>query len=192
MAERARPGRPRSETARRKILAAALALLEKGGLAAVTMEAIAGKAKVGKPTIYRYWPNAQAVAMTALMEAQPAAKTTPRGSGLTRLRRHARAVAAAFSTPTGRSAAALIAASDQNTELSKAFRNHFVLQARAEGARCLETARDDAEISANADIETILDLIYGALFFRLTLGHRPLDAKFAEAAVELALEGARP
>ena len=57
-------GRPRSAVARRKILAAAAAMLNEGGLSAVTMEGIAARAGVGKPTIYREWPNAQAVAMS--------------------------------------------------------------------------------------------------------------------------------
>ena len=58
-----RRGRPRSETARRKVLAAARELLAERGLAGLTMEGIAARAGVGKPTIYRQWPNAQAVAM---------------------------------------------------------------------------------------------------------------------------------
>jgi AcrR family transcriptional regulator len=61
-------GRPRSMAARRAILMATHELLAEGGLSSVTIEGIAARAGVGKPTIYRSWPNAQAVAMAALME----------------------------------------------------------------------------------------------------------------------------
>src|SRR5579864_9001228 len=61
-------GRPRSLEARRAILRAAHELLAEGGLSSVTIEGIADRAGVGKPTIYRTWPNANAVAMAALME----------------------------------------------------------------------------------------------------------------------------
>src|SRR5262249_24320148 len=63
-------GRPRSVAARRAILKAAHQLLAEGGLSSVTIEGIAARAGVGKPTIYRSWPNAHAVAMAALMEGE--------------------------------------------------------------------------------------------------------------------------
>ena len=61
-------GRPRSEKARKAILRAARELLREGGPAAVTMEGVAARAGVGKPTVYRWWPDRHAVAMAALME----------------------------------------------------------------------------------------------------------------------------
>ena len=54
-------------------ISAARALLDSGGLAAVTMDRVAALAGVGKPTIYRHWPNAHAVAMAAFLETA----TTP-------------------------------------------------------------------------------------------------------------------
>src|SRR5712671_489553 len=50
-------GRPRSERAREAILAAATDLLVSGGIDAVTMEAIAARARVSKSTIYKWWPS---------------------------------------------------------------------------------------------------------------------------------------
>jgi AcrR family transcriptional regulator len=44
-------GRPRSEHRKQAILEAAQALLEEGGPGAVTMEAVAARAGVGKPTV---------------------------------------------------------------------------------------------------------------------------------------------
>src|SRR5690349_1217514 len=60
-------GRPRSEETRKAILRAARELLAEGGPGAVTMEAVAERAGVGKPTLYRSWPDRHAVAMAALM-----------------------------------------------------------------------------------------------------------------------------
>jgi AcrR family transcriptional regulator len=61
-------GRPRSETARLAILRAAQDLLEQGGLPAVTMEGVAARARVGKPTVYRHFSNRHELAMAALMQ----------------------------------------------------------------------------------------------------------------------------
>src|SRR6185295_1474416 len=61
-------GRPRSAKARNAILHAARELLREGGPAGVTMEGVAARAGVGKPTVYRWWPDRHAVAMAALMD----------------------------------------------------------------------------------------------------------------------------
>src|SRR5207302_1606666 len=127
-------GRPRSLEARRAILRAAHALLKEGGVSALTIEGIAARAGVGKPTIYRSWPNAHAVAMAALMEGleAPAAPQRPTASAMAALREQLRQVAQVFSTPLGRNVTLMIASAESETELSKAFRNHFILARRNE------------------------------------------------------------
>jgi AcrR family transcriptional regulator len=61
------PGRPRSERAERAIIEAALDLLiEEAGVAGLTIEAVAARAKVGKTTIYRRWANKEALINDAL------------------------------------------------------------------------------------------------------------------------------
>src|SRR3954470_1827189 len=74
------PGRPRRERADKGIVDATLALLvEEGGVSGVSLEAVAARAGVGKTTIYRRWPNKEALiidALAALKEPFP----VPRGA----------------------------------------------------------------------------------------------------------------
>jgi AcrR family transcriptional regulator len=183
-------GRPRSEKARRAILKAAQALLADGGLGAVTMEAVAARAGVGKPTVYRWWPDRHAVAMAALMET---ALDNPVRSGgrsaIAALRAQLRAIAKRFATTTGRHVASMIAAAQTESELSKAFRNHFVLARRAEGKALLERAMQNREVRRDLDAEVALDLLYGPLFFRLLMGHAPLNEAFVDGVLDQALQG---
>ncbi len=51
------PGRPRSEKARQAILRSTLKLLGENGFSDLTIEEVAGRAAVGKATVYRWWPN---------------------------------------------------------------------------------------------------------------------------------------
>jgi AcrR family transcriptional regulator len=185
-----RRGRPRSETARARILEAARSLLEERGLTGVTMEGIAARAGVGKPTVYRHWPNAQAVAMDAFLETTGVGSDGKRAdAALAMLRRHLRAIAAAFTTTAGRNTAAMIAAAQHDSDLAKVFRNRFILQSRRHGRELLERAAAEGAIAARADFEIALDMIYAPLYFRLLIGHGPLDAAFTDGLLELSLHG---
>jgi AcrR family transcriptional regulator len=183
-------GRPRNEGARLAILRAAREMLERGGVAAVTMEGVAQRAGVGKPTVYRHWPNAHAVAMAALLEDAPAEPETRAARGaLPALRRQLRQIATLFATPMGRSVTMMLAAADQDTELSKAFRNHFIMARRTEGKTLLAAAIADGSVRPDFDVEVALDMIYGPLFYRLLAGHARLDAAFTDALLDHALAG---
>ena len=178
-------GRPRDPRNRSAILAAARALLEKGGLTAVTIEAIANKAGVSRPTIYRYWPNAPAVAMAAFLEASgaPGAGKTGR-SPLAALRNQLHAVADAFAAPAGRSVAAMVAAAQSETELAKAFRNEFIARNRDAARLLLERCIAERLIQPPADIDLALDQIFGALFYRLLMGHAPISRGFVDQLLD--------
>jgi AcrR family transcriptional regulator len=187
----ARPrGRPRSTDARTAILRATREILNEGGITAVTMEGIATRAGVGKPTIYRSWPNAHAVAMAAMMEAKVAAPKLARTrSAVADLKRQLRDVAEVFATRMGRQAASMIAAASADSELSKVFRNHFILARREEGRTIIARAIEGREIRKTIDVDIALDMIYGPIFYRLLMGHAPLDARFTNAIVDHALKG---
>ncbi len=178
-------GRPRDPRTRAAILAAARALLERGGLTAVTIEAIALKAEVSRPTIYRYWPNAPAVAMAAFLEASgaPAAGKAAR-SPLAALRAQLHAVADAFAAPAGRSVAAMVAAAQSETELAKAFRNEFIARNRDAARALLENCIEERLVAPLADIDLALDLIFGALFYRLLMGHAPITRGFVDQLID--------
>jgi len=61
-------GRPRDEVARRRILEAALDLVEELGFENVTTDGIAERAGASKATIYRWWSNKAAGLIEALTE----------------------------------------------------------------------------------------------------------------------------
>lgn len=179
-------GRPRDPRLRATILAAARSLLERGGLTAVTIEAIANKAGVSRPTIYRYWPNAPAVAMAAFLEVSgaPGADGKPSRSPLSALRAQLHAVADAFAAPAGRSVAAMVAAAQSETELAKAFRNEFIARNRDAARLLLERCVVEKLVEEPADTELALDLIFGPLFYRLLMGHAPITRSFVDQLLD--------
>src|SRR5580692_12519410 len=67
---RARPGRPRSEApaAHAAIMDAVHALLQERSVRDLTMEAVAKRAGVGKPTLYKWWPTKAALVLAVFRE----------------------------------------------------------------------------------------------------------------------------
>src|SRR5436305_12562918 len=62
------PGRPRSESVRQSVLAAAVQLVENDGYGLLTIEGIARRAGASKQTIYRWWPSKAEIVLEALNE----------------------------------------------------------------------------------------------------------------------------
>ncbi|MBL8645492.1 MAG: TetR/AcrR family transcriptional regulator [Rhodospirillaceae bacterium] len=186
-------GRPRDPKVRAAILKAARELLDSGGLTAVTMEGIAARAGVGKPTIYREWPNAHSVALSAFLEFTPSdMELRASASPIADLKQQLRKLAALFASRTGRGVTALIAATQGETELMKAFRHHFILKSRAEGQKLLERAVAAGDVRAGLNMDVALDLIYAPIYFRLLIGHAPLDSAFTDDVIDTVMAGLKP
>lgn len=185
-------GRPRSERAKNAILSSTYKLLKENGLSGITMEAVAAHASVGKPTIYRYWKNANELAMAAIMAKTKQQKPNEPGTNpVETLKQQLRTVISTFSKPAGRQIAILMASADNDTELSKAFRNQIILRSRDQGRDILKAAIEGKHIRVNVSpervpirIETMLDMIYGPVFYRLLSRHAPLDKDFADEIIE--------
>jgi len=175
------PGRPRSERARRAILQAANELLESEGFAAVTVEAIAERARVSKATIYRWWPNRAAVVMDGFLSIVSSEVPFPHtGRAREDIRLHMRRLAEAFSGEIGRTVAALIAEGQADPELAEALRSRWLSVRRAEVRDILELGIERGELRDDIDLEVAVDVLYGPIYYRMLVGHARLDEAFAD------------
>jgi AcrR family transcriptional regulator len=176
------PGRPRSETARVAILRAALELLEDQGWQAVSVDSIAARARVGRATIYRWWPNKAAVVMDAfLAETAPQMPFPDTGSAREDLRRQMRSVIRLFNlAKVRRPYIALIAESQHDPALAAALRERFIASRRRSATLVLERGIDRGELRADLDPEVTLDALYGALYYRLLISGQPLTPRYAD------------
>ena len=183
-----RRGRPPSAEARNRALCAAHDILMSDGFGRLTIEAVAARSGVGKPTIYRNWANAQELAMAALVASPLPDQPSADGTGRQRLTAQLRGLVTTFATTRGRQVAMTLAAADPESEFTKAFRNRVILTSREAGRAILSHALTHGEISPPPDMETLLDMIYGPVFYRLLVGHGPLDKDFADAVVGTAFQ----
>jgi AcrR family transcriptional regulator len=184
------PGRPRSERAHRAILQAANELLESGGFASVTVEAIAERAGVSKATIYRWWPNRAAVVMDGFLSTVSSEVPFPHtGHAREDIRIHMRRLAEAFSGKMGRTVAALIAEGQTDPELAEALRSRWLSVRRAEAKEILELGIERGELRDDIDPEVAVDVLYGPIYYRMLVSHAPLEGDFADALADHIFSG---
>src|ERR687890_588463 len=184
------PGRPRSERAHRAILQAANDLLESEEFAAVTVEAIAERAGVSKATVYRWWPNRAAVVMDGFLSIVSSQVPFPHtGRAREDIRIHMRRLAEAFSGKIGSTVAALIAEGQSDPELAEALRSRWLSVRRGEARGILELGIERGELRDDIDPEVAVDVLYGPIYYRLLVGHAPLDNDFADALADHVFAG---
>lgn len=189
-AEEATPrgrGRPRDEEARARILAAALEVLEDQGFVNATTDAIAERAGASKATIYRWWPNKAAVLIEALREAVAQELPFPdTGSLGNDIRLQLRNFIKLLTGRRGRIFKAFVAASQSDPEVSEAFRSLWVRPRRVSAKGSLERYRGFA-LRQDVDLDLLMDVLYGPLYYRLLVGHAPLTEKYVDALAALVL-----
>jgi AcrR family transcriptional regulator len=185
-------GRPRSQAARKAVLAAAAELLLDRGLSGVSMDAVAERARVSKATIYRWWPTKETLALDMLFNQWSAVTPQQYESGSLRidlvalLRAWSRL---ASGRPYGRVVAALIMEGQTDPSFSAEYQRRLVEPRRDQARAIFADAIARGEIPAETKVEVAIDLIYGPLYHRLLHGHAPLDDRFVDDIVELALRG---
>jgi AcrR family transcriptional regulator len=165
-------GRPRSAFADRAILEATVRLLGERGYQALTMEAVAAEAGVGKPTLYRrYSSKAELVAAALLGIAGEDDMGPLPGSAKEALRVLLRGTAAALANPGGMTIlGTLIAQERRDPELIETFRER-VFRPRHDVVRAvLERGVQRGQIRREADLEVVIDLLFGGLLARAALG----------------------
>jgi AcrR family transcriptional regulator len=177
--------RTRDEAARARVLNGARDLVRQLGPRAVTVDEIAAAAGVGKQTIYRWWPSKSAVIMDALSDLTDPEPARLPDSTYEAIRLQMRRVAAMFASRNGELIRELVADSQGDPVLAKEFRDRFFAHRRARGAATLGNGIATGVLRADLDVDDALDVLYGPLWLRLLLGHRPMSSAAADRVLEL-------
>lgn len=179
-----RVGRPRSEKARRSILAATLELATERGPDGLTMEAIARRAPVSKETIYRWWKSKGEVLLEVLAQRGEQEIPVP-DSGLLAddLRTFLRATAAAVDHSTRQMLRIIAAEAAADPTFAAKARDEFLLRRRSALATLLGRAAQRGELPVEHR-GIAVDLIYGSLWYRLIFDLGSLDEDWADEVTD--------
>lgn len=174
-----RKGRPRSEKSRKSIIRATNSLLLHTSVQELSIEAIAKKAKVGKTTIYRWWPNKTSLVMDALV-SQPGMQT-PMGNA----RNNAEAITMQLeklirllSSKNGETIAQLFSEAQASRESQKIFEENFLAPLIDAIEYSFVQGQKDQEFSSRIEVKTAVDMMCGPIFFRLMAHPQDLNEDF--------------
>lgn len=173
-------GRPRSAEAHQAILSATLTLLDEIGYRALTIEAVAARAGVGKTTIYRRWSSKLELVIEAVGEMRPPLPTEDTGSlqgdFLAFQRGQISRVAAG---PMPRIAPRLLAESVSDRELHEAVQRELIDPIRTAIGEVLQRGVDRGELRADLDLELATDVVHGTVVYRILRSQGDLLAAVA-------------
>lgn len=182
--------RPRDPGIDIAIVAACAALLGEVGRRGLTRQAIAVRAGVTLPALTRRFADVESI-VQAVARTPPVAVAEPAdGVDLhTYLTEILVRTVNAMKAPHVRWAAAeLLAAAAGDDQIGAAFRAGLTA-AREQTVRRLHAARDGGELPSSVDPELVLDLLMGAVYYRLIWRDRLTDAAEVGPMVGVVLAG---
>jgi AcrR family transcriptional regulator len=171
-------GRPRVPGLTDRILKATIALAAEDGIEDLTLDAIAARADVGRPTIYRRWPSKDALLSDAI-DAMVGEYYKPPTAG------NIRDELVEF---------AQMNISQVQGPLRNMFRAYFNLEhahaasdamrrAASVSSDIVRRAIDRGELPPDTDVQLLMELIFAPIWYRSSI-KRPMDPSFAESVVD--------
>lgn len=187
-----RTGRPRSSRADEAILEAVLDLLSEGvTVDAISIEAVASRAGVGKATIYRRWNNKQAMLADAVRELK-GTPAQPVGSNVReRILSLLNASAKGHDARAARVFPCLMPEVLRSEVAYKIWQEAVVAPRREIFRGVLRQAIEDGELREDLDIEVAVTVLSGPVLLNRMLRWNPaLDQDtLPERVVDMVLEG---
>jgi len=190
-----RRGRPRSAQVDTAIVDAVLELIAEHGLGSLTVESVAARAGVGKATLYRRWPNKDALVLDALAHLNdglpPVQGDTLRErlvSLLTPMRCRPQAARSMRLIPR------VLSHREASPELYECFFEQVIAPRRERFLVELRAAVQAGEIRSDVDLELAVNALVGPVLYQSLVipdGHQAA-AKQPEALVDLVLSGLSP
>ncbi|MDQ5895651.1 MAG: hypothetical protein QG596_1912 [Actinomycetota bacterium] len=184
----------RSERSLDAILNATIELVLSNGWQGLTIDGIAARAKVGKQTIYRWWPSKGAVLFDAAMAGGFAWPDFPETDDFQAdLRSAVRNLVAEFSQPSFSALMrVLLVGAQEDRELARKVDGFISDEPVRTTISRIERAAVEGQLDVSVDPSGLADLIFGAVFRRWLLGTGKLDFEFADAIAAMATKAAGP
>jgi AcrR family transcriptional regulator len=164
----------------RLILVTAKRLLREVGYARLTMDGVAREAGVARTTVYRRYRDKAELVSAAIDTLRQPSRPRPSGDARRDLVAQLENARRNFDMSL---AGTLLMEEPHDPRLVELFRERMVLPRRQIVREAIESGIRYGQIRADIDVERVLDLLLGALFFAVLTGGRP-GAQWPEQTVD--------
>jgi AcrR family transcriptional regulator len=180
-----RGGRPRDPSRDGVIRAAILRLLADVGYGALTMDAVASEAGVGKATIYRRWRTKQDLVVDTISDLNRAEASAPdTGSLEGDLRQMLRSLVSVINGPTGAATLSLLSTVPHQPALAEAFQNGPLAVWRQSFEEIWARAEQRGEVRPGVGGTVAAETTSALLVQRWLLTGQPVDDAFADEVID--------
>ena len=180
---------PRVVRSRSTVIEAARAILHESGFSGATIEAISTRSGVAKTTIYRQWKDRNELLLDAFsFDKHPVDFPTSEdlradlSAGLQNLNREL------YSAEWVKLMPAMIEASERDPDFLAMSRSTIESRRKPLKDR-LQLALKRGELPGHFDVETLLALLVGPLFYRRLVAHQPMKRTLVDEMVDVVLNG---
>ncbi|GAA4984201.1 AcrR family transcriptional regulator [Nonomuraea thailandensis] len=186
--------RRRSADRTETIMQTALDLALEVGYAKLSMEAIAGRAGVGKDTIYRRWPSKGLLFLDSLLSLNQRALDYPdTGDVLADLRQQIHAAVDLLATPPwGPLYRALVGEAQHNPAVAAGLNDRFIQPQADKTVARLRAAQTKGQVSPDFDLELAMAVLSGPLYFQLLITQEPLTHEYVNRILDALFAGLDP
>ena len=173
-------GRPRDPALDSAILTAALELFITHGITGMSIEQVAKRAGVGKPTVYRRWSTKELLVADAIEAHVGTDLQWPTRDEIALVppqelvRRNIAAAARTAADPKFRALVAQIYGSaTTHPLLMQTYWDHYIAPRRRLVITMLERARADGTVAHDADLDVLVDMLAGGVTYRVLQPNPP-------------------
>jgi AcrR family transcriptional regulator len=185
VARPSRGGRPRDPSRDGVIRAAILRLLADVGYGALTMDAVASEAGVGKATIYRRWRTKQDLVVDTISDLNRAEATAPdTGSIEGDLRSMMQQMVSMITGPTGAATLSLLSTIPHQPALAQAFQDGPLAVWRKAFEELWARAEARGEAPSGLATSVIAETTSALMVQRWLLTGRPVDTAYADEVLD--------
>src|SRR4051812_3607518 len=184
-ARSSRGGRPRDPSRDGVIRAAILRLLADVGYGALTMDAVAAEAGVGKATIYRRWRTKQDLVVDTISDLNQELATPPdTGSLEGDLRALTNQMRTVITGPTGAATLSLLSTIPHQPALAKAFQDGPLMVWRRAFAQVWDRAEQRSEVQPGMSGSILAETTSALMVQRWLLTGLPVDEAFTDEMLD--------
>lgn len=182
-------GATRNPASQEAILQAAEAVLLENGLGGFSIEAVARRARAGKPTIYRWWPS-QAALLLDLYHCRKKVNFNFPDKGNVRedLVAYLKGLLATWQGTSGEIFRCVVAKAQGEPEAFTAL-SAYMAERRGQSRRIIEKAQERGEVRADVRPELVTEMLSSFAWGRLLTGRLEISAEEIEAVVDTVLAG---